>query len=438
MCMQDDFKNADSLTRRAFLGRASAGLLGLGLMPMMAPFAGAAEGMLDESTISLGPATAKNVIYLYMSGGMSHLDTLDPKPGAATQGPVSAIDTNVDGIQLTEYFPNLAQHMDKCAIINSMNSTQGAHTQARYFVHTSYNLRGTIKHPSLGAWLGKFGGRLNQTLPGHIEIGGDAYTANAGFFESEYRPLPIGNPTAGLQHSKRNKNVSEKVFSKRLKHLHDMDQKFSARYSQKEIRAYTQMYDQAIKLMKSRDLAAFDISQEKDWVRESYGDNRFGQGCLLARRLIENRVRFVEVVDGGWDTHSQNWERIEERAAVVDRALGALLSDLDARGLLDETLVVLTTEFGRTPDIQTERVGRNHYPRVFSSMLAGGGIRGGQKYGKSDAEGRTVVENPVSVTDFNATIGHALGIPLDHTVYSPSKRPFTLADKGKPHKALFI
>jgi uncharacterized protein (DUF1501 family) len=189
--------------------------------------------------------------------------------------------------------------------------------------------------------------------------------------------------------------------------------------------------------MNSKDLEAFDLRKEPDAVRQAYGTSSFGQGCLLARRLIENKVRFVEVEHGGWDTHNENFDAMEEKLPVVDQALSALLSDLDSRGLLEETMVVLTTEFGRTPKIVTERSGRNHYPKAFSALMAGGGIKGGLKYGKTDATGEEVIEGKMSVPDFNATIAYGLGLPLDHIVHSPSGRPFTVADKGKPVTDLF-
>ena len=198
------------------------------------------------------------------------------------------------------------------------------------------------------------------------------------------------------------------------------------------------MYDEAVKLMRSKDLLAFDLSEEAQKTRNSYGDNPFGQGCLLARRLVENGVRFVEVNNGGWDTHNDNFTRVEEKCNVLDQGLATLIADLHDRGKLDETLVVLATEFGRTPTIQADRQnGRNHYPQAFSCLLAGGGIKGGIRYGKTDEEGREVIEDMVEVPDFNATIAHAMGIPLEKEIMSPSRRPFTVADKGKPILDLF-
>ena len=196
------------------------------------------------------------------------------------------------------------------------------------------------------------------------------------------------------------------------------------------------MYDDAVTLMKSSDLEAFDLTQESDAVRDRYGRNNFGQGCLLARRLVENDVRFVEVTLGSWDTHTSNFVRTPQLCETLDQGFSSLLVDLEQRGLLDDTLVVLTSEFGRTPRIN-QNVGRDHYPQAFSSVMAGGGIAGGRRFGKSDETGENVVENPVSVFDFNASIGYALGLPLDQVLFSPTKRPFTAANDGTPVTGLF-
>ena len=196
------------------------------------------------------------------------------------------------------------------------------------------------------------------------------------------------------------------------------------------------MYADAIKLMRSKDLAAFDLTAEPEAIRERYGKNPFGQGCLLARRLLEHGVSFVEVAMGGWDTHNSNFVNVPTQAGVLDAAFSTLLDDLARRGMLDDTLIVLATEFGRTPEINTNE-GRDHHPQAFTCVLAGGGVKGGTVYGKTDERGAKILDKPVKVTDFNATIGYALGLPLDQVLYSPTMRPFTLADKGQPLVELF-
>jgi len=224
---------------------------------------------------------------------------------------------------------------------------------------------------------------------------------------------------------------------RRLQRVQRMNKQFARQYNNKAVRAYGGMYDEAVKLMKSEDLKAFDISREPAAIRTAYGDDKFAQGCLLARRLTEHGVRFVEVDYGGWDTHTDNFDRVAEKSVVLDQALAALLQDLADRGRLQRTLVVLATEFGRTPDIVEARNGRNHYPKAFTCLLCGGGIRGGQVYGKTDEEGREVVDDQVTVPDFNATIAYGLGLPLEREIISPSKRPFKVASDGEPVTSLF-
>ncbi|MEM9400002.1 MAG: DUF1501 domain-containing protein [Verrucomicrobiota bacterium] len=428
--MKAFFKKHSQVPRRDFLAYSAKCFLGVGLMPHLI------RNTLHGKEAPIGRPSAKNVIYLYMAGGMSHLDTFDPKPGMEQQGPVETIKTNVDGMQFTEYLPSLARQADKLAVVRSLSSTQGAHQQGNYFMHSSYTMRGTIRHPGLGSWLVKMDGKLNKNLPGAVRIGGSAVGGGAGFFETRYAPLVIGNPEQGLQNSKLRKGVSEGEMQQTLALTDAFDTEFHKRYDYKLVRAYSDMYDDAVKLMKSEDLKAFDLKEEKEELRQAYGKNSFGQGCLLARRLVEHDVRFVEVTLGGWDTHSDNFEKLPDKTKVLDDALATLLNDLELRGMLEETMVVLATEFGRTPQIN-ESLGRDHSPSAFSCVLAGGGIRGGQIFGHTDQIGKMVTENQVTVPDFNATIAYAVGLPIEEEYISPSGRPFTVADKGKPITQLF-
>ena len=435
--MKSIFQKTDFRSRRSFVTQMASSMLGLTVLPTVAGSAIAATTTSSAAGQTLG-GSANSVIYLYMSGGMSHLDTFDTKPGAETQGPVESIDTAADGVQISQYFPNLAKQMNHVAVINSLYSNQGAHAQGRYFMHTGYTMRGTIVHPDLGAWSAYHLGKANRTLPANVKIGGDSAGLGGGFLESSYAALPIGDPEAGLQHSALANGVSEAKFQKRLKRLEVMNGKFADRYNTKQSRAYASMYDEAINLMKSKDLETFDLSKEKSDLRDRYGRNKFGQACLLARRMAESGVRFIEVDNKGWDTHGDNFERVEEKSQVLDQALAALLGDLSSRGMLDSTLVVLATEFGRSPSIQFDRnLGRNHYPQAFSCLLAGGGIKGGLKYGSTDEEGREITEDMVTVPDFNATIATAMGIDIKKKAVSPSGRPFTVADDGEPVDDLF-
>ena len=420
--------------RRLFLANAAKTLLGVGAAPAFL------QGLPGTARAALGPDLglpdrenpAKSVIYLYMSGGMTHLDTLDPKPGHENQGPVTAIRTKADGIQISEYLPRLANHMDKAAVIRSMTSTAGAHAQGNYYMHTSYEMRSTIRHPGIGAWLLKYRGKLNENLPGSVCIaGGSRIIGGAGFFEGAFEPLAIGDPESGLRNSQMAAGLTEDRFDSRLSLSADLDREFREQYDLKRVRAYASMYDDAVRIMNSEDLEVFQLDKESAETRANYGESSFGQGCLLARRLVERNVRAVEVNLGGWDTHNSNFLAVPEKAELLDQGISALLTDLEDRGLLDQTLVVLATEFGRTPKIN-QNEGRDHYPKAFSCLLAGGGVKGGSVYGKTSAGGEEVEENPVKIPDFNATVAYALGLPLDQVLYSPSKRPFTVSSKGKP------
>jgi len=424
---------ADEMTRRHFMNLAARSMLGVRVMPYL----GGLAGLLSRAhgAPAAPGATASNVIYLFMSGGMSHLDTFDPKPRRSeVMGPTTALASKADGIQVTNFLPYTAAVMDKVCVLNSMTSENGAHEHGSYILHTSYPLRGTIQHPSLGAWVIKLGGKIKQDIPGFVAIDTPSEYSGGGFFGPTYGAAPIGDPKEGLQDSKIAKGVTEEDFNRRLALADRLNRSFHERFSgHSDVKAYRSLYEEAVRLMKSEDLQAFNLEQESDATKSLYGGSRFAQGCLLARRLVEHGVRFVEVTLGGWDTHFDNFTAVEARCGDFDQAYAALLTDLAARGLLDKTLVVVGTEFGRTPEIQQQnRGGRDHHPAAFTCLLAGGGVKGGYKYGETDGKGSRVKSNPVQISDLNATIAHALGIDLQHKEQSPSRRPFTVADQGKP------
>ncbi len=422
-------------SRREFISGAAKTFLGVTAATHLGGKAFAVPG---ENTSPLKQVpTARNVIYLYMTGGMSHLDTWDPKPaGSEVMGLTKPVKTSADDVFISEYLPLMSRHMDKAAIIRSMTSTQGAHEQGQYFMRTSYTLRSSIRHPGMGAWLEKFQNRGNPTLPASVMIGNESRHPGAGFFEAKFAPLMVNDPESGLKNVTRLERFTEPQFQERLSLSRQLDRTFEQSYDLSRVRAYTDMYEDAVKMMKSEELKAFDLSAESDALREKYGRDRFGQGCLLARRLVEHGIRFVEVSFGSWDTHNANFTRVPELCDQLDTALSTLISDLEKRGMLKDTLIVLATEFGRTPEINVND-GRDHHPKVFSCLLAGGGIKGGTVHGASDERGANAVTDVVNIPDLNATIGYALGLPLDQVLYSPTRRPFTLADKGKPLPQLF-
>ncbi|MEC8043974.1 MAG: DUF1501 domain-containing protein [Verrucomicrobiota bacterium] len=426
--MMTNFEKVDELGRREFISHAAKSCLGVGLMPMAGSYI---HNSVKALTPGSRPAAARHVIYLNMAGAMSHLDTFGPKPNNPDiQGPVESIPTSADGVILSENLPKTAQHMHNASIIKTMVSSQGAHQQASYLMHTSYLQRGTIVHPTFGSWVAKLSGEINRTIPMNVKIGGGG--GGAGFLEAKYGALPIGNPKQGLANSKMASYLDDTKFGSRIAMTEKLNENFATQYPQKQVRAYSDLYRDAVKLMKSDDLNAFDITQEPESMTELYGASNFGQGCLLARRLIENKVRYVEVTRGGWDTHNDNFNAVANNCLDIDKALSGLLLDLEMRGLLKETMVVLTSEFGRTPNING-RDGRDHWPYCFTAFLAGGGIKGGVSYGETDDRGRSPVEGkPIKPEDLNATIAYALGLPLNDVQYSPSGRPFTVAHNGEP------
>lgn len=389
-----------------------------------------------EPSPTSGPGfgKAKSVIYLYMSGAMSHIDTLDPKTGA-TKGPKDAVKAKGDNInQLGGYLPEMAKISDKITVVRSMASKTGVHEFAQYIMRTGYEKRNTIVHPEIGAWATHFKGKISDSLPDSVVIGrGDAYPGS-GFFPAALSPLPIPAPERGVSNLKT--TTSEDVFNKRLSMMNQLDAEFRTRFNFESVNSYTQFYDETIKFMKSKDLDVFDISKEKNEMRESYGSSPFGQGCLLARRLVERGVGYIEVSYGGWDMHNELESGLDEKTPALDKAYSALIKDLEAKGLLQSTLVVLGTDFGRTPDINRND-GRDHYPKAYSAVFAGASVKKGFAYGSTDAEGREVTENPVSPEDFISTIGYSMGLPINDVVMSPSNRPFTIGNTGKVVTGIF-
>ncbi len=423
--------NSD-VSRRDFLVRAAMATLGVTVGGGLSPLLG------GEPPVGGPPGRrgATSCIMLHMMGGMSHLDTLDPKTDAAVAGPFKPIPTKVDGVFLGPHLPQLAKRLDRCALLRCLSSNQGAHEQGQYLLRTGYLMRGATVHPTLGAWDVRLRGRINPTLPPYVSIMRPGSHSGAGYFPADCQPLPVNNPVAGLPNSIRPKDVSGAAELRRRDLLAKLDQAYLAQQPSPVATAYHTLYDQAVALMSSTDLEAFDISKEPAAVRATYGDDNFANGCLLARRLVEHGVRHVEVALNGWDTHDDNFDRVEDQSAILDRSLSALLDDLEAHGLLKTTLVVVVSEFGRSPAINGNN-GRDHHPLAFPALLAGGGVIGGKVYGSTDPRGHEVAEGRMSLQDFQATLAYGLGLPLDKIEHSGPGRPFTVADKGKPLSAVF-
>ena len=431
--MRDLLSKLDGQGRRQFLEYAAKSALGVSVLPMFNNIVNAAPAKKKGDKTQGKGGKAKRLIYLYMAGAMTHLDTFDLKPGHKNQGQTKGIKTNVPGAQISEHLPTLAENFDKMAVINSMYTETGAHGPGEYLMRTSYKEIASTRHPSMGPWIQKFKGRQNKNLPDTVLVSSPARHPSAGFFDPSFSPLPIGDPNRGLENTDAPSYLSDNSFEKRINLINKFDQKFQKKFKNESVVAYTDFYSQATNLLSSDELKAFDLNEEKAEDRDRYGRNSFGQGCMLARRLVENNVRCVEVNFGGWDMHRDIYDDniLPNKTGTLDKALGNLLQDLSDRGLLDETLVVLTTEFGRTPVIN-QNAGRDHHPGVFSAALMGGGIKGGQFFGKSDKGGQSVEADGVLPADFNATIATALGLPIDKEIFSPNGRPFKVAHDGEP------
>ena len=427
-----DASRIDELSRRQLILDAARMLLGVSVLPMLDRAISAADPKPGAKGASAAKGKAQKIVYLMMIGAQSQIDTWDPKPKSKHQGETTAIQTKIPGVLFGDSLKSLAGIADKLAIVRSMNTTTADHQQARYLLETSYKPLATTKHPGLGSWVQKQLGRIHKKLPPIVHIGEGA---GPGYLGAAFAPVPIGDPLKGLQNTKSPSYLTNAQFDKRMTLSESFDSGFRAKAKNTKVNGYDDLYREAISLLRSEDLKTFDITQETEAQQEAYGKTRFGQGCLLARRLIENDARFVQVSFGSWDHHNEIFDTLPRLASELDKAVSTLILDLKERGLLDSTLVVLCTEFGRTPRISST-TGRDHHPAAFSAMLAGGGIKAGQVYGKTDEDAFYVEDNGVQPGDLNATIAKALNIPHDKEIHSPDGRPFTISNGGKPVEKL--
>jgi uncharacterized protein (DUF1501 family) len=407
------------VSRRGFMQVGVGGLLSLLFAQWLdAPRAALAQG---------APKQAKACILLWMNGGPSHLDTWDPKPGAATGGPFKSIKTRAAGIEICEHLPMIADHADKLAIIRGMTTKEGNHQRAQYLLHTGYVPNPTVTHPSMGGWVSEELGDPNNDLPNFVSISGPSL--GAGFLGVQYGPLVVSNIAQPLQNVRYAFNVNDSRFNERQRALSMLEGQFAEETGDIKVKGREAVYAKAVRLMHSPKLKAFDIAEESDAVKAAYGDTNFGRGCLMARRLVESGVRFVEVVLDGWDTHQDNFNRTTKLMGTLDPAMAALIKDLSDRNLLDSTLILCMGEFGRTPKINANE-GRDHFPGAWSAVMAGGGVRGGTVYGQTDAEGTKVVDKPVIVPDFYATVATLLGMNPAKSFQTPVGRPISITEKG--------
>lgn len=435
------------ISRRAFLRLSAAGL-GLGSLSHWLP------ALADQAATN--PQRIRSCILLWMPGGPSQIDTFDPKPGHANGGEFRPIETSVPGIQISEHLPGLAQQMEHMAVVRSMQTKEGDHGRATYHLRTGYRPQGPVQYPTLGSLISHERGQVTD-LPNYISVLPNTFLSPAafgpGFLGPQHAPLVVGAdraPQRNLNGDAQNNEfgpplavrnialpigVDLKQAEARLDLLKFFEGEFTAQRPGLPTDSHRAAYSQAVRMMQSEAMQAFELDQEPAELREAYGKNRFGQGCLLARRLVERGVPFVEVALGGpdggagigWDTHQNNFEAIKNLSGTLDPGWSTLLTDLKDRGLLDSTLVVWMGEFGRTPAINNNS-GRDHFPNAWSTVLCGGGIRGGQVYGATNESGMEVAENPVAVNRLMATVCSALGLDPARQNMSNIGRPIRLVE----------
>lgn len=379
-------------------------------------------------------ATAKSVIHIYLPGGMAHQESFDPKPYAPVEyrGPYTPIDTNVDGIQLGPHFKETAKIANNIAIINSMTHGEAAHERGTHNMFTGYKPSPALTYPSLGSVVSHELDALNN-LPPYVAIPNIANEhAGSGYLSSQYGPFSLGSDPASSSFKVKDlvPPVTADRFARRQGLLELVNSDFENRAKSDNMDAIEKFYKQAYELIGSQSARdAFDLSKEDSKIKESYGVGTAGSRFLLSRRLVEAGVRMVSVTFGSWDMHDNIKNGFDRQAPEFDKAFAALISDLKERGLLDETLVMVSSEFGRTPKINTTN-GRDHWPRVFSTVLAGGGIVGGQKYGESDSLAAEVDSDPVSPADLAKTMYHCMGITAEKELIAPGPRPIEIVDGG--------
>jgi hypothetical protein len=378
-------------------------------------------------------ARAKSVIQIWMWGGPSHLDTWDPKPEAGNDycGPLNKpIATNVDGIRICELMPQLAKQADKYAIIRSMTHGNNGHETASYMVQTARAAGGRDVFPSVGAVVSLFKGSqagYKGLIPPYIVLTEpQGRFSEAGFLGGRYKPFVTGGDPGQARFAVEGvvaPGISDERQRERRELLHKLDTLEHVMPADTQLTASEQCEKQAYDLILGDAGKVFDLSQEKDELRERYGRNTFGQSCLVARRLVERGVPYVTInYKGGWDTHKQNFQVMRRRLPEMDKGMATLLQDLAEHGLLDSTIVWWTGEFGRTPKVQWEAPwngGRGHHGQVFSAVVAGGGFKGGQVVGASDAKGEAVKERPVYPCDVIGSMYELLGIDPDAKLPHP-------------------
>ena len=420
------------LSRRNILQVGAIGGLGLTLTD----FFRLESALADQKHYESKEGTAKSVIFIFLPGGMAHQETFDPKPFAPLEyrGPLSSIETKMAGVRFGQHLKRTAQVADKITVCRSMTHGEAAHERGTHNMFTGYRPSPALEYPSMGSVVAhEFGPRNN--LPPYILIPNQPSPyAGTGYLSSSYAGFTLGDDPARQGFKVRDLNlpggIDSQRFSRRQKLLDVVNQQFRAAESSDALDAADTFYQRAYSLISSPEAqAAFDLEKEDAKLRDQYGRNTAGQRMLLARRLVEAGARFVTLTYGGWDMHNNIQQGMQGQLPALDQGIATLISDLDSRGLLDSTLVCLATEFGRTPKINPT-AGRDHWPKVFSVMMAGGGIKRGSVYGSSNSTASEPEENPLTVEDWATTIYHCLGIVADKELMAPGDRPIEIVDGG--------
>jgi hypothetical protein len=426
--MSDRLIVPDGMSRRHFLGHLATTSLALPAMQFFGALQANAEHVRKRQ---------KSCILLWMGGGPSHMDTWNLKPESEKNGgPFKPIATSAEGVQICEHLPNLAKQMKHLSIIRSLDSKEGNHDRGTYVMHTGWTPNPTVVHPSFGSICSlELGERMSDfDLPHCISINSPGM--GAGFLGMAHAPFVVQNPNQPISNLEPPKDVNEIRANRRLQMLSLVEDNFVLQRRGEAAKDHRAVYAKTVRMMKSRYMQAFNLNDEPAAVREAYGKSSFGSGCLMARRLVEQGVTFVEVSLGGWDTHTNAFETLSTRLLPeLDKGMSALVGDLAQRGLLDSTMIVWMGDFGRTPRIN-QNAGRDHWPRSWSIVMGGGGIKGGQTVGDTDKDGIDIVDRPVNVMDVTATMTKTMGIDLATQYTTPRGRPMKVVDGGAPIKEL--
>ncbi|MDF1712990.1 MAG: DUF1501 domain-containing protein [Akkermansiaceae bacterium] len=423
---------ANDFSRRGFLHVGLLGGLGLSLPQFLSM-----EARAQQKHYKTREGVAKSVIQIFLPGGMAHQESWDPKPYAPTEyrGPFGTIDTSIKGIKFSENLKHTAKIADKMTIIRSMAHGEAAHERGTHNMFTGYKPSPALEYPAMGSVVAHELGPRNNLPPYVCVPSVPNEFANSGYLSSAFGPFAIGSEPSRGDFKVRDLNmpggVDDARFERRRSLLETVDHHFKTIEESDALDSMDAFYQHAYKLISSQEAReAFNLKAEPEAVRNRYGMNTPGQRMLLARRLVEAGTRFVSLTAGGWDHHDNIKNGIQQQLPPVDQAIAALISDLDERGLLDSTLVMVTSEFGRTPKINGTG-GRDHWPRVFSVGLAGGGMHRGLVHGMSDALGGEPEEDMVGIEDLATTVYNQLGITGDKELMAPGDRPIEIVDGGR-------